>query len=300
MATSRTRHSNPDKPPTCSDVQITGPAGRPPSGCHRLHTHRMRPKAFRYQAQQRTARSATYWRRRFVALVVGFGILSLVAWAFSGALAVGKTATSPLAGTKPDSLAQPAKSARPGNGAGSGASAGHAKPGASSSPSASASNRHRRSPAKIPAVARSRPRSRAKAAKTVRAGRARPCSRGDVVLSLFSSQDSYGPGQIPAFDVDVVSTSERTCTFNVGPKYLALVITSSGGRVWSSADCVAGQGSLLTDLVRGVPAVLPISWGRETSAPGCAMRSRRVPGGTYAAVASDGQLASATEEFRIS
>jgi hypothetical protein len=120
------------------------------------------------------------------------------------------------------------------------------------------------------------------------------------VLSLFAGQDSYGPGQLPVFDVDVVSTSPRTCTFNVGPKFLALVITSNGTRVWSSADCVAGAGSLVTDLVKGVPAVLPISWGRQTSTPGCVMAATRVPGGTYEASAAHGRLVSKHESFRIS
>jgi hypothetical protein len=120
------------------------------------------------------------------------------------------------------------------------------------------------------------------------------------VLSLFTSQDSYGPGQLPVFDLDVVSTSPRTCTFNVGPKFLALVITSGGARIWSSADCVAGAGSLVTDLIKGVPAVLPISWGRQTSTPGCADPATGVPSGTYTAAASHGRLVSKKVAFRVS
>jgi hypothetical protein len=119
------------------------------------------------------------------------------------------------------------------------------------------------------------------------------------VLSLFTSQDSYGPGQLPVFNLDVVSTSARTCTFNVGPKFLALVITSGGARIWDSADCVAGAGSLVTYLVKGVPTVLPISWGRQTSTPGCAASAARVPSGTYAAAASHGRLVSKKVTFRI-
>jgi hypothetical protein len=121
-----------------------------------------------------------------------------------------------------------------------------------------------------------------------------------VVLSLFSSQDSYGRGQLPEFDVDVVSTSAQTCAFNVGPRFLALVITAGGKRIWSSADCVAGPGSLLTDLARGVPMVVPLSWDRETSAPGCRVTSRQVTPGHFAAAASDGDLASNPLTFTLS
>src|ERR1019366_2844194 len=143
MAISRTCHSNPDKPPTCSDVQISGPAGRPGPGCRRLHTARMGPKAFRDQAQQRAPRPATYWRRRFLTLVAGFGVLALVAWAFSGALAVTKTATSPPAGGP-----RGRRGAGRGGWAGGarwGAPAGSPTPGASSSPATSAPAGHRSS-----------------------------------------------------------------------------------------------------------------------------------------------------------
>ena len=123
---------------------------------------------------------------------------------------------------------------------------------------------------------------------------------GEVVLSLFSSQASYGRGQLPVFDVDVVSTSAQACAFNVGPRFLTLVITAGGKRIWSSADCVAGPGSLLTNLARGVPTVVPLSWDRETSAPGCRVTSRQVTTGSFAAAASDAGLASNPLTFTLS
>jgi hypothetical protein len=101
------------------------------------------------------------------------------------------------------------------------------------------------------------------------------------------------------FDVDVVSTSARTCTFNVGAKYLTLVIMAGPKRIWGSADCVAGHGSLVTDLQRGVPTMLPISWNRETSTPGCQAASALAPAGTYTATVKDGASTSNTETFRL-
>jgi hypothetical protein len=244
----------------------------------------MGQKAFRNQAQKRALRPATYWRRRFLALVAGFGALSLVAWAFSGALAVGKTG-SPAPASRVSS--HPVVSTSPGA----------AAPG-SASPAASAQARSRE-PSAAARARRARATSRDHAVKLPITAR-RACRPADVVLSLVLSQDSYGPGQLPVFDVDVVSTSPRTCTFNVGPKFLAVVVTSGGDRIWNSADCVAGAGSLVTDLVKGVPAVLPISWGRQTSAPGCFVPATRAHAGTYRAAASDGRLVSRKEAFRIS
>ena len=295
MAASRTRHSNPDKPSTCGDVPIARPAGRPGPSRLRLHTHQVGQKAFRNQAQNRALRPATYWRRRFLSLVAGFGLLSVVAWAFSGALAVGKAgppASPPRASSHP--AVRPARGATP-----------LARP-SPAAPTAAPGQRSARARADRQDLARARQararataRSGGHAAKLPKAAR-RACRPADVVLSLFASQDRYGPGQLPAFTVDVVSTSPRTCTFNVGPKFLAVVITAGGARIWSSADCVAGAGSNPTELVKGVPAVVPVSWGRETSSPGCFAPAARVHAGTYHAAATDGRLASRKEAVRIS
>jgi hypothetical protein len=101
------------------------------------------------------------------------------------------------------------------------------------------------------------------------------------------------------FDLNVVSTSATTCTFNVGAKYLTLVIRAGRTRIWGSADCVEGQGSLVTDLQRGVPTVLPVSWDRETSSPGCQIASAHVQAGTYTATVIAGSDVGNTETFRL-
>jgi hypothetical protein len=69
--------------------------------------------------------------------------------------------------------------------------------------------------------------------------------------------------------------------------------------VWSSADCVQGRGSLMTNLARGVPTVLPITWDRQRSAPGCPADSGQVRSGSFAASASDGSVASNSVTFRL-
>jgi hypothetical protein len=121
-----------------------------------------------------------------------------------------------------------------------------------------------------------------------------------VVLSLFASQDSYSAGELPQFTVDVVGTTPATCTFNVGASHVAVVIHSGAVRVWSSADCVQGAGDLVSDLDHGVPTVLPISWNRESSEPGCPASSGEMPTGTYSATVTDGWLRSNTVQFHIS
>jgi hypothetical protein len=119
------------------------------------------------------------------------------------------------------------------------------------------------------------------------------------VLSLFASQISYPAHDWPQFEVDVVSTSGKPCTFNVGATHLTLAIKTGSTAVWNSADCAGGRKSLVTDLVKGVPTVLPISWQRKTSSPGCKLAASAVPAGIYAATASSGPLTSNTEIFRL-
>jgi hypothetical protein len=229
----------------------------------------------------------TYARRRFGVFVAGLATLAVVTFGFARALgggpppAGGVTALGdstgqtyglaspspqPAVAANPDPSAAPDGSA-PGSRAGSpAASAGSATPTApvSSFPAASQLNR---------------------------------CSREYVVLSLFTSQN--GPHATPQFDVDVVSTQMQPCKFNVGGWHLALVIKKGTARIWSSASCAAGPGSLIIELRRGVPTVLPISWDRQRAAQECTSPPSRATAGTYSATATDDGLTSNTETFRL-
>lgn len=229
----------------------------------------------RYRPGPRVVRPATYWRRRFVALVVGFGVLAVVAWAFSGALAVGRTTSPPATGHS-------------GQHGGSGAPAGGHSPGATpGSPTAQPSASNSPAPTASPSPSRTHHILPAR----------RPCPARAVVLSLVASQSRYRHGQLPTFDLQVVSTAHG-CMFNVGRQHLELRVVSGDARVWSSADCTPGPASKIIKLAKGVPAVVPISWHRQASASGhCG--GRHVPNGRYDAIATDGILRSTRLTFRI-
>jgi hypothetical protein len=242
----------------------------------------MRLNTLRYKKNRES--SPTYWRRRFLALVAGLALFALLAWAVSGAL--GGAQPSSAADLLPGAHSQPP-----------GPDKGPASPGVSATPAASGTPTASATPA-----ASARPAGRAKSPAASRGsagGRPRTCPRSSIVLSLFASQASYSAHARPAFDIDVVSTARRTCMFNVGGGRVALVIKAAGSAVWSSADCLQGRKSLRTDLARGVPTVLPISWDRRTASAGCKRASSVVHAGTYAATASSGSLQSNTEIFRL-
>ena len=243
----------------------------------------------------------TYWRRRFIALTVGLGILSLIAWAFSGTLGTSQAGGSTAARDARASHGHSARTAA-GSGGSGGASRHATQPQTTASPTArpSASAGPSASPATgALAQADHPPAQLAAFAPRAAPHPARACKPGDVVLSLFVDQDSYGQGQLPEFDVNVVSTATRTCGFNVGAKHLSLVVRAHGKRVWASVKCAAGHGTLTTNLARGVPVIVPVSWNRQTSALACQGTGQQAPAGRYTASASDGGAASNPVRFTI-
>ena len=98
---------------------------------------------------------------------------------------------------------------------------------------------------------------------------------------------------MPLFTVHAVSSEGQPCRFNMGTRFVSVVV-AAGGRIWSSADCVSGRGSNMTVLVQGRPAVLRVSWDRRTSSPGCSGASHAVAPGEYTVTAVAGQLRSKT------
>jgi hypothetical protein len=120
------------------------------------------------------------------------------------------------------------------------------------------------------------------------------------VLSLAATQASFTPGQKPSFAVNVVSTQSPTCSFNVGPRFLRLIVSKGQVPVWDSADCATGSGVLVTALRRGIPTAVPFTWNLNASAPGCPQPAAHVPPGLYTAVARLGPISSNPVSLRIS
>lgn len=227
-----------------------------------------------------------YWRRRLFGLAAGLAVFGLLAWAVGGAAGTRQTAaTKSLDSQSPQPSvthvsASPAPSASPSPAGTSGSYQKHGKkPAGKAVKSTGAHAGH------AAAAVKSRPRGNG-------------CPAADVVISLTSSSNSYGPGTRPGFGISAVSTDSRTCTLDAGSRHLALVIASGGVRVWGSADCAGKSGaSVIKKLARGVPLQLRLSWDRRLSAPGCRLPRTPARPGTYTVTASDGQSHSRTLVF---
>jgi hypothetical protein len=249
----------------------------------------------------------TYWRRRASTLAAGLGMLGLLAWAFSGG--GGKPApvphNSPVVGAQ---SAAPAYPSVPASGSGSPSASGSASPfggadaavpglgsqGTSGLPSATSSPAGKS--AKSTASARAAQAAANTATNTEPGGR---CSPNSVVLSLFSGNRSYPSGQNPQFGVNAVSTAPGTCTFDVSPAQLHVVVMSAGRVIWDSADCARGGRTQLSKLTRGIPVQEYFTWNRAITLPGCVTLASSARPGSYQAQARTPAISSGTFSFKL-
>lgn len=240
------------------------PARRPEKPDNARHTAGMEPgKPSR--DEWRRGREP-YWRRRFYVLTGILGVIGLVAWGCSAAIHVPKQPAQPAAATA-DATQQATPSARP-------------------TPTRSA-------PAK-------KQRARKKKRTVTRAHRTGSgCAPADVVVSLLVSRDIYRTPAEPRFTIYVVNAGRRTCTLDVGPRSLRLVVKSGPVHEWSPADCARGSVSDVIRLARGVPLVKHVSWNRMRSDPGCPLPREAASPGTYTATVTDGAARSRTVVFLL-
>ena len=263
-----------------------------------MHTLRMDRNAYRDDDGGEGAdQPDAYWRRRVITLALGLGLLGVLAWGFSGGggkpAASNPTTILPAAalGTAIPGLSAPTPS--PGASGSPGTPGAPPGPSATASPSVtSVSPAASRSP-RSAAVPQTRPSSFPPPAAGSPGGH---CAPGAVVLSLFTDRPSYGPDQLPRFQVYAVSTSSGSCAFD--PGQLQVVVLSSGRIVWDSADCYHG-GDRTVELTRGVPAQAAVTWNRAVTLPGCQVLASSARAGTYSVQARSNTVESPARVFKI-
>ncbi|GLX00643.1 hypothetical protein [Microtetraspora sp. NBRC 16547] len=225
-----------------------------------------------------------YWRRRMAVLTGVLVVVAVVAWACTSAsgrqtdTGAAKGATpgpDALVVSLPSPLASPSAS-------GSGDSA---SPAASPSTAKEAKDgkdaKDGKNGGDAKAAKDAKDAKEAKAAAPRRPGDA--CDPKDLVLSLRGGQQTYAGSAEPTFLMTIVSTGRVDCTVDVGPRMLETRIVSGNDRVWSTADCVSGEGTDIQMLKRGVPYVRTIRWDRHRSGADCAVKRAAALPGTYVA-----------------
>jgi hypothetical protein len=202
-------------------------------------------------------------------LAIGIGLLSAVGWMVNGVL----TASSSAGQANPPSAAGPVRAHTHKH---------RAAPAPSPSP--------RPSPAPTRRAPAQRDPARHRNTSGAASGTAAACAPGTVTLLLSSPQYWYQAGKTPRFIVRAVTTGSQPCRFNMGTRFVAVVVAADKP-IWSSADCPQGRPSHPFVLTASSPAVLRVSWNEKTSSPGCGTEQAARPG-EYQATAVDGRLRS--------
>jgi len=238
---------------------------------------------------------ATYWRRRVVVFGGGMAVLTLLVWAMSSAVSVvlsgSPAADQGSAGSHAGGSAARALGRR-------GHRQGLAKE------TADQRSRQRAKPQPSDSSPRASTAPASPSASPSPGGGQQPgagtgpvpgagqqaCATGAVVLNLHSSQSQYGSGMPVSFAISAVSTRGQPCQVNLGPRFVSIVVDSSGTPIWDSSSCGRGILSRVFTLTRGVPALVHITWDRRSSMTDCPGQGNALRAGTYTAAAYYGQL----------
>lgn len=111
------------------------------------------------------------------------------------------------------------------------------------------------------------------------------CRPQDVVVTFDFAEkdrDTYGGGAGPGFKVTVVNIAEQTCTVDVGPEAVELIIHSGDDRIFSTADCAEGKREK-QQLTQGRPYEYTLDWDRNRSFTDCRDSSAKAQPGWYKA-----------------
>lgn len=111
------------------------------------------------------------------------------------------------------------------------------------------------------------------------------CRPQDVVVTFDFAEkdrDTYGGGAGPGFKVTVVNIAEQTCTVDVGPEAVELIIHSGNDRIFSTADCAEGKREK-QQLTQGRPYEYTLDWDRNRSFTDCRDSSAKAQPGWYKA-----------------
>jgi hypothetical protein len=109
------------------------------------------------------------------------------------------------------------------------------------------------------------------------------CDPGPVQLSLTSEQNSYSPGQTPAFQLRATNSGDITCKVDFGPSKAVFTVTKAAdtSHVWASNDCPT-TGSYLMQVPAHGSTTFTLHWNEKTSSPQCASpKGQQAAPGTY-------------------
>ena len=240
-----------------------------------------------------------YWRRRFFILCAGVVAFGICAWLLPGA----RHAAVTSAAARESGVAAATRGSLPPAAYGPAWSSPVPSPSPTPSPGDSAKlaektkKLHKVGTSYHPRHSASPSASSTSPTGKVKAGAA--CTPADIVLSLFTSQASYGRNARPRFNVYAVSTAAADCKLSYGRGAVQVIVTNHGHVVWNSAACDPPPAKPVR-FTLGVPQLLTLTWNRKAASPaGCAGSLPADFTGTLRAVAMSHGQSSPVRTFSI-
>jgi hypothetical protein len=105
------------------------------------------------------------------------------------------------------------------------------------------------------------------------------CAAGDVQAQAVPSSSMYLPDEKIRFAVTIRNVGSAPCVVDGSDKARAVLVTSHGKTVWSSATCASGQRMLL--LAPGDVDTRTVAWDRRSATAHCGAKGKAAPVGDY-------------------
>jgi hypothetical protein len=120
------------------------------------------------------------------------------------------------------------------------------------------------------------------------------CPDSVIRLTVTTPRPAYRVGQRPGLTLHITNVGQVPCFRDVSHQLRSVLLrTTSGVRLWSSADCYSLTTHEIPTLAPNQTLSYYVVWYGRTSAPGCPVRRETVPAGQYELVGQLGNLVGA-------
>lgn len=125
------------------------------------------------------------------------------------------------------------------------------------------------------------------------------CDPAAIRIEASTDKTSYSSGEQPLLGMKITNTSDIVCTVNAGTSQMDFLVSSDGGRIFSSKDCQVKAEDKLTTLRAGSSETANFPWQLTRSAPGCPTQDAAPGSGRYTFTAKLGADASNKADFEL-
>ncbi|MGF1432142.1 hypothetical protein [Kitasatospora sp. LaBMicrA B282] len=95
------------------------------------------------------------------------------------------------------------------------------------------------------------------------------CIASQLTLELAGTQESFQPQDKPTFELKIHNASGNSCRVDLSQTASTITVSSTTGRIWSSADCPTDKQSRWVQVSPANVLTETFTWDRSYSKPAC-------------------------------